>query len=89
MAVVLANPPSLFIADEPSLGLSPMASQTVFDALSELRDLGTSLILVEEKAGRALAMADLVIIMDLGRIAWMGRADEVDTEMLGAAYLGC
>lgn len=88
MAVVLANPPSLFIADEPSLGLSPMASQTVFDALSELRELGTSLILVEEKAGRALAMADLVIIMDLGRIAWMGSADEVDTEMLGAAYLG-
>ena len=88
MAVVLANPPELFIADEPSLGLSPMATITVFDALAELKELGTTMILVEEKAGSALAVADRAVIMDLGRIVWVGAADEVDLEMLGQAYLG-
>lgn len=88
MAVVLADPPKLFIADEPSLGLSPIATTTVFDAMAELRTMGTAIILVEEQAGHALAMADRVILMDLGRIVWSGPASEVDVERLHALYMG-
>lgn len=88
MAAVLADPPELFIADEPSLGLSPIATRTVFEALAELRDEGTAIILVEEQAGHALAMADRVVLMDLGRIVWSGPASEVDIERLQATYMG-
>lgn len=88
MAAVLSDPPMIFIADEPSLGLSPMATISVFEALAELKELGTTLILIEEQAGSALDLADRVIIMDLGHITWSGPADEVDFERLEAAYLG-
>ncbi|MGB3412796.1 MAG: ATP-binding cassette domain-containing protein [Microthrixaceae bacterium] len=88
MAVALADPPALFIADEPSLGLSPMASIAVFEALAELHERGTTLILVEEQAGGALALADRVVLMDLGRVVWAGPADEADLDHIGATYLG-
>ncbi|NLA35204.1 MAG: ATP-binding cassette domain-containing protein [Actinobacteria bacterium] len=88
MAVALADPPKVFVADEPALGLSPKASEIVFDALAELRDAGTALILVEEQAGGALRLADEVVLMELGRIAWHGPATEVDVATLGASYLG-
>lgn len=88
MASVLANPPRLFIADEPSLGLSPMMTEVVFEALAELKELGVTMILVEEQAGDALAIADHVLVMDLGRVVWSGPAADVDLDRLGAAYLG-
>ena len=88
LAVALADPPRVFIADEPSLGLSPMATETVFEALAELRDLGTALVLVEEQAAGALRLADTVVLVDLGRVAWVGPASEVDVARLSAAYLG-
>jgi branched-subunit amino acid ABC-type transport system permease component/ABC-type branched-subunit amino acid transport system ATPase component len=88
MAVALADPPRVFLADEPSLGLAPMAVRTVFEALAELRDRGCSLVLVEEQAGAALALADWVVIMELGRVSWAGPASEVDLDRLTASYLG-
>ncbi len=88
LAVALADPPAVFLADEPSLGLAPMAAETVFEALAELRDLGTALVLVEEQAGGALGLADSVVLVELGRVAWSGPAAEVDLDRLTAAYLG-
>ncbi len=88
LAGALADPPPLFIADEPSLGLAPMSSETVFEALAELRQLGSALLLVEEQAGGALTLADTAVLMDLGRVAWTGPAGEVDLDRLGATYLG-
>lgn len=88
MAAVLADPPTMFIADEPSLGLSPIATTTVFEAIAELRDSGTTIILVEEQAGNALAMADRVVLMELGRIVWSGPAAEVDIDRLQSTYMG-
>ena len=88
LAVALADPPALFLADEPSLGLAPMAAETVFEALAELRDLGTALVLVEEQAGGALGLADTVVLVELGRVAWSGPAAEVDLDRLTASYLG-
>lgn len=88
LAGALIEPPKVFVADEPSLGLAPMAVEDVFTALTELRDLGCALVLIEEQAGGALALADTVVVMDLGRVAWVGPADQVDLERLGATYLG-
>ncbi len=88
MASVLADPPRLFIADEPSLGLSPMMTAAVFEILEELKAAGVTMVLVEEQAGAALALADHAVVLDLGRVVWSGPADELDREQLGAAYLG-
>lgn len=88
LAVALADPPAVFVADEPSLGLAPMAAEAVFAALGELRDLGCALVLVEEQAAGALALADDVVLVELGRVAWSGPAAEVDRHRLTASYLG-
>ena len=88
LASALVRPPTVFIADEPSLGLAPLAAEAVFDALRELRERGTSLLLVEEKAREALELADVVVVMELGRIVWTGPRGEADADRLAAAYLG-
>lgn len=88
LAVALADPPAVFIADEPSLGLAPMAVATVVEALGELRDLGCALVLIEEQAATVLPLADHVVVLDLGRVAWSGPAADVDLAQLTVAYLG-
>jgi ABC-type branched-subunit amino acid transport system ATPase component len=88
LASALVRPPAVFVADEPSLGLAPLAAEAVFDALKELRDRGSSLLLVEEKAREALELADLVGVMELGRIVWSGPRREADADRLAAMYLG-
>lgn len=88
LAVALADPPTVFVADEPSLGLAPMAVTTVLEALTELRDLGTALVLVEEQASTVLGLADRVVVMSLGDVVWSGPASEVDVDELTASYLG-
>ncbi len=88
LASALVRPPKVFVADEPSLGLAPLASDAVFGALTELRERGSSLLLVEEKAREALGLADVVAVMELGRIAWTGPRRDADADRLAAAYLG-
>jgi ABC-type branched-subunit amino acid transport system ATPase component len=70
------------------LGLAPMASEAVFDALTELRRRGSSLLLVEEKAREALELADVVAVMELGRIVWTGPRRDADADRLASVYLG-
>ena len=88
LAPALVRPPAVLVADEPSLGLAPLAAEAVFGALGELRDRGTSLLLVEEKARDVLGLADRVVVMELGRVTWTGPASEADADRLAAAYLG-
>ena len=88
LASSLVRPPVVFVADEPSLGLAPLATEEVFRALDDLRNLGTSLLLVEEKAREVLAFADLVVMMQLGRVVWSGRREDADADRLAASYLG-
>ena len=82
------QPPKVFIADEPTLGLAPLAAEEVVRALGEIRDAGSSILLVEEKAREVMALADVVAFMELGRIVWMGPREQADEERLAAAYLG-
>lgn len=88
LAPALAQPPKVFIADEPTLGLAPLAAEVVVDAIKELRDLGSAVLLVEEKARGVMQFADTIVFMELGRIVWMGPRGEADAERLAAAYLG-
>ena len=88
LAPALAAPPRVFIADEPTLGLAPLAADEVIRALRDLRGMGVAIMLVEEKAHAVMSLADTVAFMELGRITWTGARDEVDEERLAAAYLG-
>jgi ABC-type branched-subunit amino acid transport system ATPase component/branched-subunit amino acid ABC-type transport system permease component len=88
LAPALVNPPAVFVADEPTLGLAPLASAEIMDAIRRLRDLGSTILLVEEKAHEVLDVADTVAFMELGRLVWMGPCDQLDEERLAGTYLG-
>ncbi|WP_418960015.1 ABC transporter permease subunit [Streptomyces tritici] len=88
LAPLLQRPPAVLVADEPSLGLAPRVVEEVHRLLVELRDAGTALLLVEEKAAEVLGIADTVAYLVQGRVAWCGPRAEVDPERLTEAYLG-
>ncbi|WP_405757687.1 ABC transporter permease subunit [Streptomyces sp. NBC_00073] len=88
LAPLLQRPPEVLIADEPSLGLAPRVVEEVYGLLTELRDAGTALLLVEEKAAGILGVADTVAYLSRGRVSWCGPRGEVEADRLAAAYLG-
>ncbi|WP_327361159.1 MULTISPECIES: ABC transporter permease subunit [unclassified Streptomyces] len=88
LAPLLQRPPEVLIADEPSLGLAPRVVEEVYALLAELRDAGTALLLVEEKAAGILGVADTVAYLSRGRVSWCGPRAEVEADRLTAAYLG-
>jgi branched-chain amino acid transport system ATP-binding protein len=81
--------PRLLLLDEPSLGLAPRLVREVFDALAALRDEGLTLLIVEQLAEAALAIADRAYVLEQGRIVLEGRAaDLLQNEQVAHAYLG-
>jgi ABC-type branched-subunit amino acid transport system ATPase component len=88
LAPALADPPTILIADEPTLGLAPIMAAMVMEAIVELRDSGSAVLLVEEHAQNALEVADTLALMELGSIIWRGPRSEVDEDVLAGAYLG-
>ncbi|OEJ34473.1 ABC transporter permease subunit [Streptomyces subrutilus] len=88
LAPLLQRPPEVLIADEPSLGLAPRVVEEVYALLTELRDAGTALLLVEEKAAEILGIADTVACLSQGRVSWCGPRTEVEADRLTEAYLG-
>jgi branched-chain amino acid transport system ATP-binding protein len=87
LARALAVSPKLVIADELSLGLAPLITESVFDSLEEARRSGITIILSEQFVHRALSMADTCVILTRGRVSWSGPATEAGTEVLDH-YLG-
>ena len=87
LARVLAAPPRLLVADELSLGLAPILIDEVFDALSEARSRGATLVLVEQFVGRALDLCDTAVILRRGRIVWQGSTSDAEAAA-AEAYLG-
>ena len=81
LARVFADPPRLLVVDELSLGLAPAIVDSVFDALDEIRSRGTTLVVIEQHVDRALALADLVVLLAKGRVVFRGRADDVGKEV--------
>ncbi|WP_405905776.1 ATP-binding cassette domain-containing protein [Streptomyces sp. NBC_00828] len=88
LAPLLQRPPDVLIADEPSLGLAPRVVEEVFRLLTELKEAGTALLLVEEKAAEVLGVADTVAYLSRGRVTWCGPREEVEADRLTEAYLG-
>jgi ABC-type branched-subunit amino acid transport system ATPase component/branched-subunit amino acid ABC-type transport system permease component len=88
LAPLLAKPPRVLIADEPSLGLAPLVIEQVMEILREIAAAGCAVLLVEEKLHGIAHVAESVIALDLGRVAWTRAASEVDAAALAATYLG-
>ena len=85
----LVSEPRLLLLDEPSLGLSPILVDEVFDALAEIRSAGATVLLVEQNVRRTVELADRTYVMRSGRIALSGSRDELaGLTALDAAYLG-
>jgi branched-chain amino acid transport system ATP-binding protein len=81
--------PQLLMLDEPSMGLSPRNVQLVYDILRELKDRGTTLLLVEQNARAALKLADRGYVIETGRIILDGTASELqEAPEVQRAYLG-
>ncbi len=89
IARALLAKPRLLLLDEPSLGLAPKMVATVFDVLTELRAGGTTMLLVEQNALRALRLADRAYVLELGRIGLTGTGDALlHDPAVSRAYLG-
>lgn len=85
---LMANP-KLILLDEPSMGLSPVLVEQIFDIIQEINRQGTSVLLVEQNAQMALVIADRAYVLETGKIVLQGNADEVlhDPKVI-KAYLG-
>ena len=83
----LANP-RIVLLDEVSMGLAPSIVDEIFAFLEELAREGAALLLVEQYVARALRLADLVFILNRGRIAFAGEPVELEDEDVFACYLG-
>src|SRR5262249_24962443 len=84
----LMTNPKLLLLDEVSLGLAPTVVQTVYDSVARLIEGGTTIVLVEQDLGRALAVASRVICMLEGRLVLEGPAKSMTREQVTAAYFG-
>jgi branched-chain amino acid transport system ATP-binding protein len=87
LARALAVSPKLVIADELSLGLAPLVTESVFEGLEEARRSGITIVITEQFVHRALAMADSCVILTRGQIGWSGPAADAGQEVLDR-YLG-
>jgi branched-chain amino acid transport system ATP-binding protein len=81
--------PAVVLLDEPSMGLDPRTTQTVFDQIDVMRRAGVAVLLVEQNARRALEMADVGCVLDLGQVHISGPARRLAADpRLGRLYLG-
>ena len=77
LARVLVTPPRLLIADELSLGLAPIVVDEVYRTLGDVRNAGASVLLIEQYVHHALSLADRVVLLDKGQVAFDGPSDEL------------
>jgi branched-chain amino acid transport system ATP-binding protein len=85
----LMSRPRLLLLDEPSLGLSPKLVSTIFEVIRDINARGTTVLLIEQNARQALAVATRGYVLEVGRIAHSGAAAELAaSEAVRAAYLG-
>ena len=89
MGRVLMSHPKLLMLDEPSMGLAPLVVQQIFDVIKDINKMGTTVLLVEQNARKALQIADYAYVMETGKIVMEGPAQEVASNPdVMAAYLG-
>ena len=89
IARAVMSRPKLLLLDEPSLGLAPQVVQEIFSAIRQLREIGTTILLVEQNAALALRTADRVYVLEAGQLTLTSAAAELLTdERIKQAYLG-
>lgn len=85
----LMSKPSLLLLDEPSMGLSPILVQEIFNIIKEINAQGTSILLVEQNAQMALSIAHRAYVLETGNIVLSGTAREIaENPRVKEAYLG-
>ncbi|HQJ09740.1 MAG TPA: ATP-binding cassette domain-containing protein, partial [Deltaproteobacteria bacterium] len=85
----LMSEPRVLLLDEPSLGLAPILVKQIFDIISEINIQGTSILLVEQNAHKALAIASRGYVLENGRIAASGLSGDLKSDpKIREAYLG-
>ena len=81
--------PKLMMLDEPSLGLAPIIVNQIFEIIKEINEQGTSILLVEQNAKKALKICDRAYVLNVGNVMKTGTRDELlADETLTSAYLG-
>lgn len=81
--------PKLLMLDEPSMGLSPLLVDLVFDLIKDFNKNGTTILLVEQNAGKSLAISDRAYVLENGKIVLSGKGEELmQSEDIKKAYLG-
>ena len=89
MGRALMSHPKIILMDEPSMGLSPIFVNEIFDIIQEVSNGGTTVLLVEQNAKKALSIADRGYVLETGRIVLEGNAKELlDNAQVKKAYLG-
>ncbi len=89
MGRALMSHPKLLMLDEPSMGLSPLLVDQVFEIIKDINKDGTTILLVEQNAGKSLAISDRAYVLETGSIVLSGTGEELaGSEMVKKAYLG-
>ncbi len=89
MGRAIMSHPKLLMLDEPSMGLSPLLVDQVFEIIKDINKDGTTILLVEQNAGKSLAISDRAYVLENGEIVLTGTGDELAaSEMVKKAYLG-
>lgn len=89
IARALMSSPKILLLDEPSLGLAPLIVQDIMNIVKEIKDEGTTVIIVEQNASQTLKIADYAYVLELGKINIHGKAEKLKNDpRLVEAYLG-
>ena len=89
MGRALMSKPRIILMDEPSMGLSPIFVEEIFRIIREISAAGTTVLLVEQNAKKALSIADRAYVLETGNIVLSGDAEELmNNESIKKAYLG-
>lgn len=89
MSRALMSHPKLMMLDEPSMGLAPILVDQIFDIITQLHEAGTTILLVEQNARKALTIADRAYVLETGKITLSGTGAELaKSDAVRKAYLG-
>ena len=89
MGRALMSKPRIILMDEPSMGLSPIMVNEIFDIIRAVSESGTTVLLVEQNAKKALSIADRAYVLETGKIVLSGDAKELlEDDSIKKAYLG-
>jgi len=89
LARALMSRPTILLLDEPSVGLSPLIVNEIFDIIKQLNEDGMSILLVEQNVNKALQVADYFYLLDQGKVTFGGTPDQLQNDdIIKRAYLG-